>query len=139
MALTHTTPSADDLLGQPIPEREAAVQNAALDHVLEHLTDSGVNTQLIKRLVIRCATRHSPTAEPLWYPPQLVIYADGGWRVASVTIGARSGSYMVELARIGLGDEAQSDRVQVVPASLPGRVALLVTQNAAVGCPHDHG
>ncbi|MEV5501645.1 hypothetical protein AB0M50_40250 [Nonomuraea fuscirosea] len=132
MALTHTTPSADDLLGQPIPQEEAATQDAALNRVLECLTAVGVNAQLIKRLAIQCETKPDPSAERLWYPPQLVIYADAGWRVATVTIGPRSGSYMVELVRVGADNEPQADRVEVVPACLPARVAFLVAQNAGV-------
>ena len=130
MAVTHTTESAEDLLGEPIREAEAAAQNAALDRVLERLTVEGVNAQLIKRLVIECGAHPGPFIEKLRYPPQLVIYADAGWRVATVSIGARSGAYMVELARGGPDAELWADRVEVVPASEPGRVALLVAQNA---------
>jgi hypothetical protein len=49
-----------------------------------------------------------------------------------VTIGPRSGSYMVELVRVGADNEPQADRVEVVPACLPARVAFLVAQNAGV-------
>jgi hypothetical protein len=132
MAGTHTTPSADDLLGQPISEREAVAQSAALDRVLEQLTVTGVNAQLIKRLAVRCATRPASSVEALWHPPQLLIFADAGWRVATVSIGVHSGSYMVELARLGAGNAARADRVEVVPIGMPGRVGLLVAQNVGV-------
>ncbi|TMR15501.1 hypothetical protein ETD86_26945 [Nonomuraea turkmeniaca] len=132
MALTHTTPSADDLLGQPIAEEDAAAQNAALDRVLEHLTTAGINAQLIKRLVIECDTKPEPSAKTLWHPPQLVIYADAGWKVATVTIGPRSGSYMVELPGGDDQGEVPATRTEVVPASLPSRVAILVAHNAGV-------
>ncbi|WP_327585031.1 hypothetical protein OHA25_56595 [Nonomuraea sp. NBC_00507] len=131
MEVTHTA-SPEDLLGQPISEGEAEAQNAALDRVLDLMTAVGVHAQLIKRLVIECATKPSASAETLWYPPQLVIYADAGWRIATVTIGARSGSYMVELARVGPDNEAQADTVEAVPALLPSRVAHLVAQHAGV-------
>ena len=130
MAVTHTTASAEDLLGEPIREEEAAAQNVALDRVLEHLTAEGVNAQLVKRLVIECGAHPGPFLEKLRYPPQLIIYADAGRRVARVTIGARSGAYMVELARGGPGNELRADKVEVVPASQPGYVALLVARNA---------
>ncbi|MBT2229176.1 hypothetical protein [Nonomuraea sp. NEAU-A123] len=130
MAVTHTTASAEDMLGEPIREAEAAAQNAALDQVLKHLTVEGVNAQLVKRLVIECGAHPGPFIEKLRYPPQLVIYADAGWRVATVTIGVRSGAYMVELARGGPDNVLRADRVEVVSASEPGRVALLVAQNA---------
>ena len=130
MAVTHITASVEDLLGEPIREAEAAAQNIALDRVLEHLTVESVNAQLVKRLVIECGAHPGPFIEKLRYPPQLVIYADAGWRVATVTIGVRSGAYMVELARGGPDSELRADRVEVVAASEPGRVALLVAQNA---------
>jgi hypothetical protein len=130
MAVAHTTASVEDLLGEPIREAEATAQNVALDRVLEHLTADGVNAQLIKRLVIECGAHPGPFIEKLRYPPQLVIYADAGWRVATVTIGVRSGSYMVELTRRRPDNEIRLDRVEVVPASQPSRVALLVAQNA---------
>ncbi|MGP3964499.1 hypothetical protein ACTWPT_51925 [Nonomuraea sp. 3N208] len=132
MGVTHTTASADYLLGEPIPEEQAAAQNAALDRVLEHLTAVSVHAQLIKRLVLRCETKPDPFAETLWYPPQLIIYADAGWKVATISIGPRSGSYMVELARVGPENEPQANRVEVVPACLPSRIARLVAQNAGV-------
>ncbi|MFD1547175.1 hypothetical protein [Nonomuraea guangzhouensis] len=130
MAVTHTTASAEDLLGEPIREAEAAAQNAALDRVLEHLTAEGVNAQLIKRLAVECEAEPYQPADKLRYPPQLIVYANAGWRVATVTIGVRSGAYMVELARGGPDNELRADRVEVVPAEQPGRVALLVAQNA---------
>ncbi|MFI7135117.1 hypothetical protein ACIBQ1_56310 [Nonomuraea sp. NPDC050153] len=132
MARTDRTSSADDLLCQPISEEETAVQNAALDRVLEHLTTAGIHAQLIKRIADRCAIKLYSTGESLWHPPQLVIYADAGWKIATVTIGPRSGSYMVELARVGPGNEPRADRVEVVPAGMPHRVGLLVAQNAGV-------
>jgi hypothetical protein len=132
MTLIRTTAAADDLLGQPIPDEEAAAQNAALNRVLEHLAAEGVNAQLIKRLAVECATKPGPSAETFWYPPQLILYADAGWKVATVTIGVRSGSYMVELMCVGPGNGARADRIEVVPASQPGRVAMLIGQNAGV-------
>ncbi|MEQ4721277.1 hypothetical protein [Nonomuraea sp. B19D2] len=68
MARTHTTASADHLLGQPISEEKAAAQNAALDRVLEHLTAAGVHAELIKRLAVECAIKPDPSAATLWYP-----------------------------------------------------------------------
>ncbi|MEQ4716101.1 hypothetical protein [Nonomuraea sp. B19D2] len=131
MEVPHTAPTAD-LLGEPIPEVQAAAQNAALDRVLEHLAATGVHAQLIKRLSVQCETKPVPFAEKLWHPPQLVIYADAGWRVATVSIGRLSGSYMVELARVGAENESRADRVEVVPVNMPSRVGLLVAENAGV-------
>ncbi|GAA3199426.1 hypothetical protein GCM10010486_81570 [Nonomuraea roseoviolacea subsp. carminata] len=130
MARTHRTSSADDLLCQPIPEEEAAVQNAALDRVLEHLTAVGIHAKLIKRIADRCAIKLYSTGETLWHPPKLIIYVNAGWRIATVTIGPRSGSYAVELARVGPDNETRHDRIEMVPSDHPDRVGLLVAQNA---------
>jgi hypothetical protein len=132
MAVTHTTADREDSLGDPISEEAAAAQNAALDQVLERLPAVGVNAQLVKRLAITCEVQPTPSAKTSWHPPQLVIFAHAGWRVATVSIGPRSGSYLVELARVGLDNESYAARVEVVPADLPGRVALLVAQSAGV-------
>ncbi|MEV4114168.1 hypothetical protein [Nonomuraea sp. NPDC049695] len=132
MARTHRTSSADDLQCQPIPEEEAAAQNAALDRVLEHLTAAGIHEapRLIKRIADRCAIKLYSTGETLWHPLQLIIYANAGWRIATVTIGPRSGSYAVELARIGPDYETRHDRIEMVPSDHPDRVGLLAAQNA---------
>ncbi|MCF6476445.1 hypothetical protein FAF44_50115 [Nonomuraea sp. MG754425] len=133
MAGTHTTGSDAALLCRPITEETAAEQNAALDHLLTHLTITGIHAELIKRQIpTRCAVKLYASGESLWHPPELVIYTDAGWRVATVSIGERSGSYMVALARVGADDEPQTGRVEVVPAILPHRAALLVAQQAAI-------
>ncbi|MCF6474966.1 hypothetical protein FAF44_42335 [Nonomuraea sp. MG754425] len=131
MAGTHTTDSSAVLLCRPISEETAAEQNAALDLLLTHLTITGVHAELIKRQIpTRCAVKLYASGESLWHPPELVIYTDAGWRVATVSVGERSGSYMVALARVGLDNESYAARVEVVPAHLPGRAALLVAQSA---------
>jgi hypothetical protein len=110
-------------------------QKLALDRVLENLTTAGVNAQLIKRPAVERGTTADRPAGTLWHPPQLVVYANEGRRIATVSVGIRSGSYMVELARTGPDNELRADRVEVVAASMPERVAWLVGQNA--GCPRD--
>ncbi|MCP2352696.1 hypothetical protein [Nonomuraea roseoviolacea] len=59
-------------------------------------------------------------------PPHLVVYADGGWRVATISIGPRSGSYLVELAQWGEDNEPRLDKVEVIPGDCPERVASLL-------------
>ncbi|MEU6777964.1 hypothetical protein ABZ912_02090 [Nonomuraea angiospora] len=121
MVRTHTTPSADDLRGEPIPEEKAAAQNAALDRVLAHLTAAGV---------VGRASKPNQSVVTFWYPPQLTIDADAGRRLATVSISHRSGSRMIESARVGADDQPQADRVEVVPAGMPNRVGPLVAQEA---------
>ncbi|MFC4012599.1 hypothetical protein ACFOY2_35580 [Nonomuraea purpurea] len=130
MAGTHTTSPADsDLLCQPISKEEAAAQSAALDRVLEHLTTAGIHAELIKRRTDQCALKLYSNGETLWHPPELIVYADAGRRIATVTIGPRSGSYAVELAGVGPGNQPLADRVEFVPAAKPQHVGLLVAQN----------
>ncbi|MEV3983597.1 hypothetical protein [Nonomuraea sp. NPDC049758] len=129
MTLTHTTATAEDVLGEPVSEEVAEAQSAALDRVLALLEADGVNAHLIKRIWIEAKTNGSGVQKQ-WHPPQLVIFADGGWRIATVTIGPRSGSYAVELARVGPDNEARHDRIEMVPSDHPNRVGLLVAQNA---------
>ncbi|MFG6199089.1 hypothetical protein [Nonomuraea sp. JJY05] len=130
MAPTHTTGPGGILLCQPITGEEAATHHAALDRVLGHLKAAGINAQLIQRRADRCAITIAVTREPLWHPPELIIYANAGWRIATVTIGPRSGSYAVELARVEADNVPLADRIELVPASQPQRVGLLVAQNA---------
>jgi hypothetical protein len=118
------------LLCQAVTRETAEAQNAAFDRVLEHLTVAGLNAQLIKRRADRCPITLYATGENLWHPPELIIYADAGWEIATVRVGERSGSYMVELPRVGPGHEPRADRIQALPAGFPERVALLVARNA---------
>lgn len=127
--------SGDALLCQAVTRETAEAQNAALDRVLEHLTVAGINAQLIKRRVGRCLITLCATGENLWHPPELIIYADAGREIATVSVGKRSGSYMVELPRVGPGNGPQADRIQALPADLPERVALLVAQYAEMSEP----
>ncbi|MEV4018488.1 hypothetical protein AB0J35_49150 [Nonomuraea angiospora] len=130
MAGTDTRESGGVLLCQAVTRETADAQNAALDRVLEHLTVAGINAQLIKRRADRCPITLCATGENLWHPPELIIYANAGWEIATVSVGERSGSYMVELSRVGPDNEPQADRIHVLPADLPKRVALLVARHA---------
>ncbi|MGA5758214.1 hypothetical protein [Nonomuraea bangladeshensis] len=130
---THTTGSNGGLLCRPITEKEATGQNDALDRVLAHLTTRGINAQLIKRrLPAQCAIKLYGTGEDLWHPPELIVYADGGWKIAIISIGERSGSYLVELPTVGTDNQPGTKRIEVVPATMPSRVAILVADNAGV-------
>ncbi|MFI6535047.1 hypothetical protein ACIBHY_21540 [Nonomuraea sp. NPDC050547] len=126
MAPTHTTGSGGIPLCQPITGGEAATHHAALDQVLGHLKTAGINAQLIQRRTDRCAITIAATREPLWHPPELIIYANAGWRVATVTIGPRSGGYRVELAQWGEDNEPRLDKVEVISGSHPECVAALI-------------
>ncbi|MEV5557326.1 hypothetical protein AB0L44_27045 [Nonomuraea wenchangensis] len=102
-----------------------------------------MHAELITRIALDCERRPEPSAEKRRYPPALLVYADAGRRVATVTIGERSGSYLVELARIANraatdvffatpATGMHRDWIAVVPAHLPDQAALVIAQHA--GC-----
>jgi hypothetical protein len=62
--------------------------------------------------------RPFPLGKRRRYTPELVIHGDTGWVIAAVTMGSRSGCYMVSMPR-GSG-------VETVPSERPERVANLV-------------
>jgi hypothetical protein len=62
--------------------------------------------------------RPLPLGQLKRYTPELVIHSDAGWVIAVVTIGPRSGCYMVSIPR-GPG-------IETVPSDRPERVANLV-------------
>ncbi len=103
----------------------------------------GVQAELITRIALDCERRPESSAEKRRYPPALLVYAAAGRRVAAVTIGERSGSYLVELARVANRAatdvffatptiDMHRDWIGVVPAHLPDQAALVIAQHA--GC-----
>ncbi|MEZ7127032.1 hypothetical protein ACBR40_17015 [Nonomuraea sp. AD125B] len=121
-------------LGEPVTEAEADRQRAALDGVLKHLAKTvDLHAELITRIAIDCERQPESSAEKRRYPPALLVYADAGRRVATVSIGERSGSYLVELARMAApAADIPRDWIAVVPAYLPDQAALVIAQHA--GC-----
>ncbi len=96
---------------------------AAFSKVIPLLENSGIRTQLIRCVPDEATADVSGQVAP----PRLMIYADGGWRVATISVAVRSGAYRVELARIGPHNEELPDRVEIVPERRPARVATLVS------------
>ncbi|MDF2707734.1 MAG: hypothetical protein K0R62_3386 [Nonomuraea muscovyensis] len=96
----------------------------ALNKVIHLLEGSGINAQLIKRV-----PGEVNTASDQFSSSRLMVYADGGWRVATISVAARSGAYRVEPARTGRDNEELPDRVEMVPVHRPAWVALLVAAN----------
>lgn len=62
--------------------------------------------------------RPFPLGERQRYTPELVVRSDAGWVIATVTMGQRSGSYMVSIPK--------SPDLEAVPSAYPERVANLV-------------
>ncbi|MEV0621665.1 hypothetical protein AB0I81_50620 [Nonomuraea sp. NPDC050404] len=130
---THPTCASGVLLCDPVTLATARQQADALDQVVPHLKAKGVHELLIMRSDPQpCAILVYGTNEDLWHQPEMTIQADGGWLVATVTVGERSGSFLVELPRVGPDNEPIGTRTELVPSTLPSRVALLVAEHAKV-------
>jgi hypothetical protein len=116
MAGTRTTSASDQ-----VSEAEAA-----LDRLHMHLVAEGISPTLIRRV----ADGPGPSAETA---PQLVIYGEAGWRVATISVGPRSGMYLVDTARVGPDNERMRDLRALVPPAMPHRAVRLVAQACGVG------
>ncbi|WP_157549641.1 hypothetical protein [Nonomuraea candida] len=128
---THPTCVSGTLFCDPVKREAAEEQADTLRRVIPHLQTRGVREQLIMGPGLgRCAITVYGTNEDLWHQPEMTIHADAGWLVATVTIGERSGSYLVELARVGPGNEPAGTRTELVPSSRPYVVASLVVAHA---------
>lgn len=124
MARTRTIALSDDHLS----EEEAGAQKAALDQLLPHLTAVGLHTELLQRVTIG-AGQPNQAVESRRHPPQLIVYA-GLRKIATISIGPRSGSYLIELG--GCGALIQAAPIEVVPAARPDRAAQFVKEHAGV-------
>jgi hypothetical protein len=114
MTGTHTTSTPDQ-----VSEAEAA-----LDRLHEHLVAEGISPTLIRR----AADEPEPGEEPIDPAPQLVIYRDAGERAATVAVGRRSGTYIVDVVRPCHGGERRA----LVSPAMPHFVARLVAQASGV-------
>jgi hypothetical protein len=107
MTGTHTTSTPDQ-----VSETEAA-----LDRLREHLVAEGISPTLI----LRAADEPEPGAD---LAPRLVIYGEAGERAATVAVGRRSGTYIVNVVRPCHGGERRA----LVSPAMPHRAARLVAQ-----------
>ncbi len=96
---------------------------AALNKVIPLLRTIGVNAQLISHVPGETACHIPDDADT----PRLIVYVDGGWRVATVSVAPRSGVYRVELPRTDQDNQELPDRVEMVPENRPARVAVLIS------------
>lgn len=99
-------------VGEPAPKELAEIGPEAMPSAPGSWTRNEYRAYLLMRGVQNCT---APNA-----------LGDGGWRVATISVAARSGAYRVELARTGRDNEELPDRVEMVPGHRPARVALLV-------------
>lgn len=116
-----------------IDETAAENQDRALAVVQQLLKERGVRARCHHTINLRLlASRVEETNWPdrpvlrSWlerYPPELEVIGPQGWREATVTMGPRSGFYLVSL-RAGPG-------LQKVGREHPEKVADLITRTAA--------
>ena len=93
-----------------MPDALAAARVALLA-VRSLLSSRKVRTRIVGRVGLRLGVdRPYPLCEGCWYAPELLVFASGGWRVATVTVGARAGRYLVALPQRGRTLAALYDR-----------------------------
>jgi hypothetical protein len=111
MTGTHTTSTPD----------QVSEVEAALDRLRKHLVAEGISPKLIHRV----ADGPEPGADPT---PQLVIYREAGNRAATITVGRRSGTYIVDVVKPCHGGERRA----LISPAMPHRAARLVAQACGV-------
>ncbi|MEU8150876.1 hypothetical protein [Nonomuraea sp. NPDC048901] len=125
-----TEPSEPHPRHSPISESAAAEHDQALAELRELLTRRGIHSYVVEwlKLTLRSAPFPADALSSLdRYPPELVVFAPQGWRVATVRIAAdRSAAYVVEVARIGEDHGVMPDIRYIVPSGKPAKAAALI-------------
>ncbi|MFD1543314.1 hypothetical protein [Nonomuraea guangzhouensis] len=114
----------------PISGSVAAEHDQALDRLRVLLTRRGIHSYVVEwlRLTLRSAPfPAAPLSNLDRYPPELIVFAPQGWRVATVRIAAdRSAAYIVEVARVGEDHALMPDIRYIVPSGKPAKAAALI-------------
>jgi hypothetical protein len=100
-----------------------------LDLLHRQLVAVGVPPTLIQRVT----ANPEPTADVTAPSPQLVIYGESGWRVATISVGPRSGMYLVDTAQVGSDNGRMPDLRALVPPAMAHRAVRLVAQAYGAG------
>ncbi|GAA4235325.1 hypothetical protein FHR32_006740 [Streptosporangium album] len=106
----------------PVDEATAEIQDKALAVVQRLLKDRGIHARCHHTISLGLfASREAawPDKPPLrsWmdrYPPELAVAGPQGWRDATVTVGPRSGHYLVSLRNGPDLQKVRSDRPEKV-------------------------
>ncbi|MEV6868374.1 hypothetical protein AB0M44_46270 [Streptosporangium subroseum] len=109
-----------ETLAEECNDATAEKHDRALAAVHRLLKVRGVRPYIVHlhRLSLFGDGRPLPPGQHQRYTPELVVHSDAGWVIAVVTMGSRSGCYMVSIPR-GPG-------IETVPSERPERVADLV-------------
>ncbi|WP_344918992.1 hypothetical protein [Streptosporangium oxazolinicum] len=106
---------------EPVTGATAEKHDRALAVVQRLLKAERVRSHTVHTIVLKLSEsgRPVPLAERRRHAPELVAYGDGGRMVATVTMGPRSGCYLVRLPATGVA-------AQTVNADQPHAVVDLV-------------
>jgi hypothetical protein len=122
-----TEPSEPHPRHLPISDSAATEHDQAMAKLRVLLTRRGIHSYVVERLKLTLHSAPFPAASLSnldRYPPELVVFAPQGWRVATVRIAAgRSAAYIVEVASRGrqrLRYIVPSGRPAKAAASIPG-------------------
>ncbi|WP_084957240.1 hypothetical protein [Thermoactinospora rubra] len=110
---------------EPLSDRVAGQAEATLDVVRELLRARGFLTCRVSRIGLCLDGRRGTFGVVRRKAPELLVYAPHGAKVAEVTVGARSGAYLVSVA----GNAANA---HPVPADQPDLVARLLSDPSVV-------
>ncbi|MEV0354372.1 hypothetical protein AB0H88_52265 [Nonomuraea sp. NPDC050680] len=122
-----TTPSCDVQPADPVLRQIAEQHAAALERVQELLTARGIHARCVERFDITARMGgEEPLVQTRRHPPQLLVFADGGRRMATISVAPSSGAYVVELAQWGEDNEPRPDKATAIPENQPERVAALI-------------
>jgi len=115
---------------EPISNSAAAKHDRALLKLRVQLRGRGIPSYLVEWLKL---TLHSapfpadPSSNLHRYPPELVVFAPQGWRVAAVRIADRSAAYIVEVAQFGKDGALLPDKRYIVPSGQADNAAALIS------------
>ena len=121
---SHADPSRE-----PISDVIAAKHNKTLAKLRNLLIQRGMRTYIVQylKLTLKSSTWPAPAESTQHrYPPELLIFAPQGWRVATVRIAPRSGAYLVDVAQVDGRGGLAPDRRYIIPSHESARVPPLL-------------
>lgn len=100
---TAEEPSSEGRESDEVTDATAEKHDRALALVRQLLRARGVRAKPVHTVVLRLSDNGRPLsiAERRLHAPELVAYDDGGGMVATVTVGRRSGCYLICLPPAG--------------------------------------
>ncbi|MEV6859513.1 hypothetical protein AB0M44_00705 [Streptosporangium subroseum] len=103
-----------------VTDKTAERHDLALAVVQQLLRVRGVRSFAAHTIDLKLSVdgRPIPLGKPQRHAPELVVHSAAGWVVATVTMGPRSGSYLVSMRDGG--------NIETVPAENPEKVASLM-------------